>query len=412
MADIKTHFPSDENLGRIATAVELMAGLSPTPSEMSYADIQRIVRAGKGSSVLKVGDQVLVPFSGNGYECTFRLDVLHHLDGSDDDHPLAELADGTTAPGVMLGWHNAVPYAIAFSPKEAFFRAESDLPAGTYNFTVNVTQTWGTGVAGTVGSVTYQFTLTKAMPKGSQIVWNSSFIATPTSGSVYSGPTSSSVVETVAISVGSSGTSLGTMSESSSDPGFNNIERACEGNGNWGASQLRQHLNAEGTLTPTYGGFSRPFPFAGKAGFLDGLDPDFVSVLAETKVQTEAHAFDGGAVETTYDKLFPLSARQHYFANYLGESSSGFSSSGVPCDYWKQFAAASGQTSTWSGWAVHPELTTYDAVATTTSRGVWLRSAYRDVSHANSAGCVYASGHVSNAGAAGGCFAVPACVIA
>ncbi len=406
----KTHFPSEETLDRCATALEAMVGLSGA-TVSDYESLRALVRTGQAARHVSPGDQLIVPYKDDSRELDLRFDVLHHFDGSDDAHPLIELADGTKAPGLMLGMHNAFPDACVFCPKQAFFYATADMAAGTYSFTVNTTAKWGSGVAGEIGSVTYRFTTTKAMKAGYQLVWNASYNAKPTSATVYSGPSSADAMETVAITVGSGGTSLGTMSEESSDAGLNNIERACEGSNNWQHSQLRLWLNSEGAVTPSYTKFDRPFDHAGKAGFLKGLDASFVRCLATVKRSQETHAFDGGAVETVADRMFPVSAREHGFNNYLSATTDGFKAEGVPLDYWTGLRSACGRTS-WNGWATYPELITYDAASPTTARGVWLRSAYRYRGNASNVGCVNASGDVGSAYANYGLFAVPACVIA
>ena len=136
-----------------------------------------------------------------------------------------------------------------------------------------------------------------------------------------------------------------------------------------------------------------------------------MSVLGNVARSQELHPWDGGEVETVYDKMFPISAREHYFSNYLSATSDGYKAEGVPLDYWKQLAAASGRTSAWAGWGTYPELITYDSAATTTARYVWLRSAYRSAANASHVGRVYASGYVGHAYATNGHFAAPACVI-
>lgn len=413
MADTKkTHFPSEETMARCADALEVLAGVQTPVDKLDYAGIQQLVRTGHAAKYLKVGDQILVPYKDDTYDLTLRLDVLHHFDGSDDDHPLMTLEGGEQRPGMLLGMHNAFPMGVVFCPKQAFMYATEALAAGTYNFTVNTTVKWGSGVAGAVGQVTYQFTTTKAMAAGAQMVWNASDSAKPTSATVYSGPASDTAVETVAISVGSSGTSLGTMSENSSDEGLNNIQRSCFGSNRWSASQLRMWLNSDGACAHTYGKFDRPFPLVGKNGFLAGLDGSFVKTLAKMERKTETHAFDGGAVETTYDRAFPVSVREHYFSNYLSATSDGYKAEGVVLDYWKQLAVANGRTSTWAGWGTFPELITYDAASPTVGRYVWLRSANRYVSSARTVGCVNSGGGVNSTGATYSYCAVPALPIA
>ena len=133
-------------------------------------------------------------------------------------------------------------------------------------------------------------------------------------------------------------------------------------------------------------------------------------MLGKVARAQELHPWDGGAAETVYDRMFPISTREHGFSNYLSESTDGYNAGGVPLDYWTQLRAASGRSS-WAGWQTYPELITYDAVSTSSARSVWLRAAYRNANFAYGVGCVYSSGYVSGANAYYGCFAAPACVI-
>ena len=133
-------------------------------------------------------------------------------------------------------------------------------------------------------------------------------------------------------------------------------------------------------------------------------------MLGEVERKQELHPWDGGAVEATYDRMFPVSAREHGFSSYLATTAAGFEAEGVPLDYWTQLRAASGRTS-WSGWQTYPELITYDSGATTTARSVWLRSAHRYANAAHATGGVATSGYVDTLSASYGIFAAPACLI-
>ena len=119
---------------------------------------------------------------------------------------------------------------------------------------------------------------------------------------------------------------------------------------------------------------------------------------------------DAAELFTTNDVFFLPSARQHYFNNYLSESSSGYTASGQPWDYWKELAASNGRTSPWAGWSLYPELITYDLAGNHTSAcHVWLRSA--TCSYAYCPGLVYSSGHVGHDTAYAASRCAPACVI-
>ena len=384
----------------------------------SFAQISNVIKAGYASSTIPVGTQILTKLDGNGYTVDeFAWDVVHHFDGSDDDHPLVTLADGSQVKGMMLQAHRTVPWSIVWQPVEAAIAVTGDMPAGTYHFTVTITAVWGSGVAKAVGSTTYQFTTANDLTAGAQLVWNASYSAALSKLTVYSGPSSTAVVETCAVTVGSDGTDLGTMTDgtpstnSQSYAALNNIERACEGSNRWRTSQMREALNCTGTVAQGGDSFSRPWGLVGKSGLPACLPAEFVKVLGEVERKQELHPWDGAStIETTHDTFFPVSAREHGFNNYLSASSDGFKAEGVPLDYWTKLRTASGRTA-WDGWSTYPELITYDSVAPTTARYVWLRSAYRYASTAHGVGCVYTSGYVNYNGANSGNFAAPACII-
>lgn len=163
----------------------------------------------------------------------FAWDVVHHFDGSDDDHPLVTLADGSQVKGMMLQAHRTVPWSIAWQLPEAAIAVTGDMPAGTYHFTVAVTSAWGYGVAQAVGSTTYQFTTTNALKAGAQLIWDAGLWDALSRLTVYSDNSSTAVIEKCAVTAGSGGTDLGTMTDgtpsTNSQPyaALNNIERAC-----------------------------------------------------------------------------------------------------------------------------------------------------------------------------------------
>ena len=428
MADTDTGiFPSETTHkeiaaanGRMATALEVLAGRYKNLGDLTFSEISGMVKAGYASSMFDVGDQIVTKLEGNDFAVdAFAWDVVHHFDGSDDDHPLVTLESGKQVKGMMLQAHRTLPWATVWEPKQAAIAVTGDMPAGTYHFTVKVTAKWSSGIAGEVGEKTYQFTTTKAMAKGAQLVYTGGESTAPTSASLqaFASNASTTAVETCALSLGTEGTDLGVMTDatpstnSQSYAELNNIQRMIYGSNRWKTSQERVALNETETIAQGGDGFSRPWNLVGKTGLLGCLPDDFVSVLGNVARSQELHPWDGGEVETVYDKMFPISAREHYFSNYLSATSDGYKAEGVPLDYWKQLAAASGRTSAWAGWGTYPELITYDSAATTTARSVWLRSAYRYATGASNVGCVHASGSVSDTNAYYGGFAAPACVI-
>lgn len=415
MTVVTTDFPTEQTLQRIAIALEVNAGIQPDLNGMTYSQMRSIIRSGKGAANFTIGDQLLVPWKWGSYDLVLPFDIVHHYDGSDDDHPLRTDAAGNTIPTMRLMSHYAIPQNCVFDEKEAFYVAQSDLAAGTtYYFGIKTEAVWGgAGVSASVGTEYYNFTPTAKVAKGSQLVWDGSFSAKPTSISVYSN-FSNTVSQTISCASGETGTSLGTMGQTSSDTGFNNPQRACEGSNNYRTSTLKQWLNSNDAsfkkVQQTI--FDRPSGMDGKAGFMTGFDDEFLEVLAEVVNKEEVHPFDGSSViDSESDYFFPLSGHEHYFNNYLFEDETGYTADGVPNDYWKNFASANGRTSAWPGWQTHSELVTYDANSKTTARNVWLRSANRSVANANPVGYVSASGYVYRTAAHGSCFSAPACEI-
>lgn len=405
----------DETLRRIAVAQEKQAGIKPDLNGITMKQLQSLVQSKEAASLFSIGDQLLVPWKWGSYDLVLPFDVVHHYDGSDDDHPLRTNAAGASIPTMRLQSHFAIPQSCVFDEKEAFYVAQSNMAAGTYNFSIVTTTAWGgAGVSASVGTETYQFTLTSAVAKGSQFMWNGSYSAKPSTLTIYDNM-GSTVKQTVSCTSGSSGTALGSMRQATaSDAGFNNPQRACEGSNNYHTSTLKQWLNSTDAsfkkVQQTI--FDRPSGMDGKAGFMTGFDDEFLEVLAEVVNKEELHPFDGSSViDSESDYFFPLSGHEHYFNNYLSEDEAGYTVDGVPNDYWKNIASANGRTSAWQGWQTYSELVTYDANSKATARYVWLRSASRYVGSAWHVGCVYASGAVDHANASNGYFSAPACEI-
>ena len=399
---------------------------------LSAAQISAMVKMGNAPTVFPIGSQINTPLydnDGNVYVEQFAWDVVHHFDGSDADHPLVTCSDGKQRKGMMLMAHRTLPWSIVFDSKQAAIAVTGDMPAGTYHFTVTVTAAWSSGIAATVGSKTYQFTTTQALTAGAQLVYSGSEKTDPTTATLiaYANATSTTELGRYALSLGSDGTDLGVMTDASPSTNatsyalLNNIERMIYGSNRWSTSQERAVLNANGVVVQDGVEFTRPWNMAGQKGMLARLPEDFVSVLGHVARTQELHPWDGKGhdssdnyLETVYDYLFPISAREHYFDSenkYLGQTSAGFKAEGVVLDYWQNFAAASGMSGMWAGWKTYPELITYDSKATTTARYVWLRSARRGASAAFFVGYVNTSGCVSNYAASTGYFAAPACII-
>ena len=218
----------NENLAKIAKAVGSQVDIT------TWAGIQKAVRAGIAPDILPVGTQLLVKHSVYG-EHLYDVVAHDYLKSVHDEN----------AHTMTLLCHDQIA-AIQFDSMEAFYYAEAELPAGTYNFTLATAySSWAAG--------TYQFTLTQALPKGGQLAISGYADAAMTSRQVraYANQTTTTATESVAITSGNGGTSLGTFGTE-----LNHSHRVSYGSNNYKESAIRQMLNssaqvAYGNLRPS-----------------------------------------------------------------------------------------------------------------------------------------------------------------
>ena len=113
-------------------------------------EVRSIVRSGKGADVFQFGDQIIVPWTDTktGTKYSVPMNVIKITN--------VTLEDGSEVPGLYLQWHYTTPFGVQFDQYEAFYKAESELPAGTYNIIVGAN--WGNNCK---ANETYHFTLTK-----------------------------------------------------------------------------------------------------------------------------------------------------------------------------------------------------------------------------------------------------------
>lgn len=431
--------PPGSAIDRWDTTNKLLEGLSTNLSKIvdtqfsgfnvSWDRVQSLIRNGVAAKYLKVGNHLSIPYSYKDKTYTCVLDVWHHFDGSDDNHPKVEYRNNNgelvTGRGMVLGSHYAFPRNIIVNSKEAFFVPSVSMPAGTYNFTVNVTQSWGqsSGPFYSTGSTTYQFTTkTSIENKNYQFVWNTTGFTKISSVDIYSSWNSETPIETCDVTVGTGGTALGTISEipatSSGHGYFNSIQRACEGSNNWEYSSVRSWLNSTAKCwhhtdiqyqDPKYIRFYR---FNGALedlpGFLSGFDDSFINSISEKKITTIPHPIDTNnqyGTSTTYDFVWPISAREHNFSNYLGNTEDGYKAEGAVFDYWKQlFLDPSYEKTQWDAFSesnpnMYGELRTHSLSDHTEPCDVFLRSANRSVTGSGDLGAVASIGGVYHAGA-------------
>ena len=289
----------NENLAKIAAAVGSQVDIS------TWEGIQKAVRSGIAKDILPVGTQLAVNHSVYG---TRLFDVVAHdyLKSVHDEN----------AHTMTIQQHDLLP-AVQFDASEAFYYAEAELPAGTYNFTLAIAySSWTEG--------TYQFTLTKPVPKGGQLAINGYADAAMTARQVrsYANQTTTSATESVAITAGSGGTNLGTFGE-----GLNNSQRVSNGSNNYKESAMRQFLNssaAAGSVWTPQTKFDRPPSWlTSLAGYKNGLDQDFLAVVGKVVLPCSANyiyeAPDSSITKGTKYTLnddFYLASRAEIFGNH------------------------------------------------------------------------------------------------
>lgn len=257
----------NENLGKIAAAVGSQVDIS------TWEGIQKAVRSGIAKDILPVGTQLAVNHSVYG---TRLFDVVAH------DY-LKSVHDENAHTMTIMA-HDLIE-GTQFDCPEALYYAETQLAAGTYNFTIEGYDKW---VAGT-----YQFTLAQAVPAGGQICVSGQYpyLGNITSAKVstYSSRTSTTAIETVAITEGSGGTNLGTCGVGS----LNHTHRIAYGSNNYKESAMRQFLNssaAAGSVWTPQTKFDRPPTWvASRDGYKAGLDQDFIAVVGQVVLPCSAN---------------------------------------------------------------------------------------------------------------------------
>ena len=289
----------NENLAKIAAAVGSQVDIS------TWEGIQKAVRSGIAKDILPVGTQLAVNHSVYG---TRLFDVVAH------DY-LKSIHD-ENAHTMTIQQHDLLP-GTQFDASEAFYYAEAELPAGTYNFTLATAySSWAEG--------TYQFTLTNPVPKGGQLDISGYVDTAMTALQVrsYANQTTTTTIESVAITAGSGGTNLGTFGE-----GLNHSHRVSYGSNNYKESAMRQFLNssaAAGSVWTPQTKFDRPPSWlTSLAGYKNGLDQDFLAVVGKVVLPCSANntyeAPDSSIIKGTKYTLndeFYLASRAEIFGSH------------------------------------------------------------------------------------------------
>jgi hypothetical protein len=252
-------------LGQIAAAVGGQVDVS------TWAGVQRAVRMGIAPNLFPVGTQMTVNHSVYGNKL---WDVVAH-------NYFKSIHDENAYSMTLLS-HDLLA-SLQFDSPEAFYYAESALAAGTYNFTLaSAYSSWAAG--------TYQFTLANQLPAGGQLTISGYADAAMTTRKVYafSSRTATTKTEECVITSGNDGTSLGTFGTE-----LNHAQRVSYGSNNYKESAVRQLLNSNGAAgsfwTPQTKFDRPPSWLASSAGFMGGLDNDFLAVVGDVVVKCSAN---------------------------------------------------------------------------------------------------------------------------
>ena len=364
----------------------------------TWEDIKNAVRLGLGAKLFPVGYEFTTEDATTGAVITWVV----------RDHDKHEAANGKLTHSMTLEAkyvysNSAGTYlTLVFDANEALYYAAEEIPAGTYNFTWNY-------ATGSMVNGTYQFTLTKAVPAGGQIVLGTNSSSTAITGckiATYATVAATAAIESgIVVTEGSEGTSLGTIAATSAtSENLNCAQRIMWGSNNYAQSAARQWLNSDAAAgsvwTPTNKFDRAPSWATSKAGFMKGLPADFLAAVqpaaipCRTNSVFEVNSLDGteytvNTVYTLNDMFFMLSRPEIY-----GSWDSSSVKDGELLEYYEGLSDI--------------ERIKYDAAGS--ARYCWLRSPYP--------GYAYNGRHVGTSGALGSSHAIygggvaPACIIA
>jgi len=374
---------------------EMAAAIAALPIEgWAWESVRGAVRQGFGPTLYPIGYEFVTHDEDAG------RDIVWVVRGH-DHHQAADTAlthTMTLETKYVYSGANGAQRAVQYDAQEALYYAESGLAAGTYHFTV-ANQTWYTADNGK----SYQFTLTKAVPAGGQVCLSMTYNQALEGKDVktYASPSSTNAIETVTITEGSGGTSLGITDGTGN---VNHFHRIVFGSNNYAQSAVRQLLNSaaatSGVWTPTNKFDRAPTWATTYNGFMHGLPDEFLAVVqpavipCRTNSVFEADSLDGTefAINTVYtlqDKFFLLSRPEIWGT-------------------WDNTSYKDGEQLEYCSGLTNAERKKYDNGGTV--RYAWLRSPLP--SGANGARIVYTDGSVSSSTAYSGIGVAPACIIA
>lgn len=344
----------------------------------SWSGVQSLIRAGWAQKVFAIGDQL---------ECNHKTygKLVWDVIGFDMD------AMSVKDHSMTLQLHSLINETLTFDAAEAIYYAETGLDPGTYYITITG-QDWYPADNG----VSYQFTLTKPLPAGGQLMLSATFNSPLEGKSIvgYADNITNTAIETAILTQGTGGVNLGMTDGTGA---VNHIQCALFGSNDYTQSDMRLFLNGSASTewTPANKFSRRPaWVTVSSRRFVEGLDEDFLEVVGETPKLFARNTVTGdGGLVTISDRFFLLSNSEVYGA---GENE------GDPYPYYADYSSLSAP-----GNGIDANRAKYNASA---KADYWvLRSARRD--NASSCNRVYPAGNITSGVASTTSGIVPACCI-
>lgn len=360
-------------LSHLNSAVDLLASDKRADLVTDVASVAILAKNGELLEVMDYGDGIHPEWVDGDTHYNPEMNLCHESDEL--------LEDGETIHGCFFEWDKTFPYEMPFSPAQAIFQSDTDLPAGTYYFTIQ-NDLWGGN-----NEKNIQFTLDQALPAGYQIRKSVGYNALVTSGTldIYSSGASLTKEYSVTPTEGNAGTFLG-VSDGAGN--INHWHRVALGHNRWKTSNMRQFLNATGAKGTWWTSQEKwdvkPSQADSTDGFLHGYTEEVYRYFKPIKVVTVTNNYEGNEDDVTYDRVFLPSLEQMYCVpQFAGKEGA----------YWEYYKRLLGRTSPAPTSETYPRLIKYALNPPTSARSCFRRSADRYGAHY--VWNVYVSGNVN-----------------
>ena len=318
MPDFTNVFPNKDQFDTMNSLLAIIANREGNMEITSWKAIAQAVKLGLGAKLFPVGYEFTT-------EDTETETAIVWVVRAHDHHTAASgklKHSMTLETKYVYSTSSGTQKGFQFDATEALYYASEWLAAGTYNFTLLSGYDTPYG-----GGKTISFTLANAVPVGGVIMfpWGYQKQALDTKISTYASNAATEAIESVAVTEGASGTSLGTADGNTEN--MNHTHRIRYGSDNYAQSATRQWLNssaAAGSVWTPSNIFDRPPSWAATySGFMKGLPADFLAVVQPAAVVCrtnsifEVNSLDGTAfainqVYSLSDKFFLLSRPEIY----------------------------------------------------------------------------------------------------